>query len=448
MSVFLGNTSKFVSSLVHPLYFSFTGKRMSQQDPEAKRRQKLAELMAKRKAREAKKKAAQAQQNNANQNNANNEDEKENQNEESVKNIQLNVYYHYSNKVHTLRKLFNGDDRLHELRSTIAEELGLSIDDESSEGKKTRLTLIWMTKAIKEERMNDKISTLNVRGNEELNANIHIAFKVIGGAFDNNNKNDDSKEKERLPDFSNKNIKPSLEPDCIFDDKTEKLRVEMPCGHVFDSQTIYDLTKSYVLYLNLLFITRPLRILCFCVNYSPNSIINWCFLFFVVCLVSCFLFCVFWDNTVHLSIDRINDLFILCPLLDCQKKWNFDVVAAAGDFDKVERAKFSAVLEKRALLKSGNFKQCKGCNSFVAKPDDIKMIRVRCHQDSCKNRADFCWQCGEDWIGGGFAVCGNKDCNTNKINEVLQKCGTVKPEYLGGKIECPEIRVCPRCRAV
>ena len=130
-------------------------------------------------------------------------------------------------------------------------------------------------------------------------------------------------------------------------------------------------------------------------------------------------------------------------VLSCHAKkiWNLSVVAAAADLDEQEENEVIRILSARKLLHSGNYKPCKNCKGFVDKPDDLKMIRVRCGAQCCKNRKDFCWWCG-------FSVCGNKGCGTVEINNLLQTCGTVKPAYLDDEIDCPEFRVCPRCLSV
>ena len=62
------------------------------------------------------------------------------------------------------------------------------------------------------------------------------------GYFDKN-----GERRARYPRFkTNKNIKATLETDCILgdDDDDDTLRVKMPCGHVFDPLTIYKLCQS------------------------------------------------------------------------------------------------------------------------------------------------------------------------------------------------------------
>ena len=56
----------------------------------------------------------------------------------------------------------------------------------------------------------------------------------------------------------------------------------------------------------------------------------------------------------------------------------------------------------------------------------------------------------QPWQGGGFAVCGNKDCHTSTVNEELniKNCGTTTKVWSRSDVECPKLRACPRCLAV
>ena len=78
------------------------------------------------------------------------------------------------------------------------------------------------------------------------------------------------------------------------------------------------------------------------------------------------------------------------------------------------------------------------------------MVSVRCASKECQAKGDICWICMQPWKGGGFAVCGNKDCHTSIVNEELkiENCGTTNEVMSRSDVKCPKLRACPRCLAV
>ena len=158
-----------------------------------------------------------------------------------LKNITLNVKLKNSITEETLRTKFSGNDYVRTVARTIAEELtsnGDSIDDDAIE----KMGLLYMGKPL------DKNKTLKeaiYKVNEKYLA-IQVSFHVNGGAaavYDE--KSDENR--ERIVDFKKAkslNIKPTLKPDCIYGWDEKKLRVQMPCEHVFAPETLFKVTKS------------------------------------------------------------------------------------------------------------------------------------------------------------------------------------------------------------
>ena len=72
--------------------------------------------------------------------------------------------------------------------------------------------------------------------------------QVVENEDEKENKNEDVEyvenplTRERIANFQNKKIKASFKEDCLMGYDEKKLRVEMPCGHVFAPLTIYQLT--------------------------------------------------------------------------------------------------------------------------------------------------------------------------------------------------------------
>ena len=66
---------------------------------------------------------------------------------------------------------------------------------------------------------------------------------------------------------------------------------------------------------------------------------------------------------------------IRCPIPKCDKEWEYGDIVSAADLDDKESTKLACVLENRALLKTGNFKECPQCASMLQKPDQLYMLR-------------------------------------------------------------------------
>lgn len=146
-----------------------------------------------------------------------------------------------------------------------------------------------------------------------------------------------------------------------------------------------------------------------------------------------------------------------CPMLKCDTKWKFETVSAAADLDSKEKKRFWQIVENRRSIQeavaSDKYRQCQGCHALVKRPASVEMKRVRCND--CKNRSDFCWECGKDWKGGGFTYCGNEECPSNDLNKRLAECKKIIAKYQkkddskdNTDLECPELRACPRCLTV
>lgn len=223
-----------------------------------------------------------------------------------------------------------------------------------------------------------------------------VSKKCRGGSvddskFDNKKENPIKQERERFPDFSNKNIQPSYKPDCIMGYRSKKqLRVEMPCKHVFAPKTIYKIAEMDV------------------------------------------------------GNDSKDDIH--CPIVECDEIWNLEDVMSAADLEQNDIDNFSRILNNRKLVKTGDYRPCPKCTNLLKKGNDVKILRVRCGEESCQKERDFCWMCGKTWLGGGFTFCGNEGCWTDEINNILKDCKMIMLDYGSNyKKECPSMRACPRC---
>ena len=142
---------------------------------------------------------------------------------------------------------------------------------------------------------------------------------------------------------------------------------------------------------------------------------------------------------------------VCCPLtITCGKEWKIDDIVAAADLSEREKSNLENILNHRKLMKSFDFKQCPQCETLVELPDRVNLIRVRCPSKLCKNKPDFCWLCNSTWKGNGLTICGNKDCHTAFINDMLkiENCGTTDKILKRGDVVCPTLRACPRCLTV
>jgi len=186
-----------------------------------------------------------------------------------------------------------------------------------------------------------------------------------------------------------KRIKPSIEPDCIMGcDEEDQLRVEMPCSHVFAPLTLFQYLKM--------------------VGERPH----------------------------------IKEL--QCPIPKCNKKWEFEVLAAAAGLNEEEINKYGGMIYSRNINEDGITKMCPNCKIFCQRPKDLTMFRVKC--TSCHG-CDWCWSCGNKWNSGGMTICGNNVCGTKSINDLLSTARLITPSGLNN-VQVPSIRACPRCLTI
>jgi len=190
---------------------------------------------------------------------------------------------------------------------------------------------------------------------------------------------------KRTLDVQHKDIRNrlTLEADCItLEDSKKELRVKMDCGHVVGPKTMF-------LYVKMTF-----------------------------------------EKDLHQTK-------VICPVPKCGAEWPWDLVTRVGDFSNDEYVRFTAIIQNR--LKKDE-QACPSCNSFVERPSDLTMFRVNC--TNCTG-PDFCWTCMNSWKGSGFQICGNKGCAIENVNNVLQTCKMITPEYISTKV--PSTRACPNC---
>ena len=137
-------------------------------------------------------------------------------------------------------------------------------------------------------------------------------------------------------------------------------------------------------------------------------------------------------------------------MLECNKKWEVKDIVSAADLDEDEHASLVNVLDHRQLMQSGDFKECLECKALVELPDTVYLCRVHCTSKACQNKSDFCWLCNKPWKGYGMSVCGNKDCHSAYVNDMLkiENCGTTTDVTGHEDVKCPKLRACPRCLSV
>ena len=115
---------------------------------------------------------------------------------------------------------------------------------------------------------------------------------------------------------------------------------------------------------------------------------------------------------------------------------DFDLCAKIADLNDTEYEYFLTEFEKRA---SPETNECPDCGVDCERPDNLTMMRINC--TSCDG-GDWCFECGQKWKGGGFTVCGNKNCELYDINDILAQCPMKKAT---NGVDVPELRACPNC---
>ena len=141
---------------------------------------------------------------------------------------------------------------------------------------------------------------------------------------------------------------------------------------------------------------------------------------------------------------------VICPVINCNTIWEIKDIIDSGDLDEFEKENLVNILNRRKLMQEDGIKECPSCKLLVRLPETLYLCRVRCTNKLCENSNDFCWLCGNQWKGCGMSVCGNKDCDTASLNEMLKikNCGITKEITGFEDTECPKKRACPRCLAV
>jgi len=138
--------------------------------------------------------------------------------------------------------------------------------------------------------------------------------------------------------------------------------------------------------------------------------------------------------------DNKRNTKIFCAM-KCKTEWPFKYWSKAACLYKDEYIVLSGELQKRLIPE---IKECPHCNQPNQRPKGLNMLRVAC---LCK-KGDWCWQCSQRWIGGGFTVCGNKNCRSGWINEFLKNCNEIDLGKICGNVKVPEFRACPKCHTI
>ena len=141
---------------------------------------------------------------------------------------------------------------------------------------------------------------------------------------------------------------------------------------------------------------------------------------------------------------------VCCPMLKCNKKWEIKDIVSGADLDEHEHGSLVNILNRRELMQSGDFKECPECETLIELPNELHTCRVRCTTKACQSKSDFCWLCNKSWKGSGMGICGNKDCHSAYVNDMLkiENCGTTTEIMSRNDVECPRLRACPRCLSV
>jgi len=196
-------------------------------------------------------------------------------------------------------------------------------------------------------------------------------------------------EKIRKLDTSNPLIKITSQLDCITgEDSDEEPRAIMSCGHAFTAITMY----TYIQH-------------CFQNDFSHYE--------------------------------------FFCPVKNCRKLWDWDVVACVGDVTDDEFNKFSNLIEERQF-KKGLIKICPHCRINIDRPQELNQNCVQC---ICKG-PNFCYTCLKKWNHSGLQICGNVDCETHTIEDNIKSC---KPVSTTGYLDdqtMPQMRACPKCLTI
>lgn len=217
---------------------------------------------------------------------------------------------------------------------------------------------------------------------------LSMTSRLIGGAlYIPNSKILNSKRNRRL-DTSDPDIRSSRKPDCMRF-ITDIPRAEMPCGHAFCPQTMFDYVKSII---------------------TKNDY----------------------------------DFEIKCPADKCGVEFDFDLVAKVADMTEDEYLYFADIIAARSMPETQECPNSK-CDAICERPESLKKFRVHCVACSFN---DWCWICNGKWLGGGFTLCGNKQCPSTEMNEMLLNAPMKKTTYKDANdryVEVPKIRACPKC---
>jgi len=210
-----------------------------------------------------------------------------------------------------------------------------------------------------------------------------VVNKSHGGAQDVGN--EDEKKIRRLNTKKYPDIKLTRERDVVtWDDDKIRPRAIMSCGHAVGAQSMYEYIK--------------------------------------------------WRLGRNLTTTNI-----CCPLPECAKEWDWNLVAKVADLSLSENLRYLQIMSDR-LMKGRGVKKCPSCGSLGEASESLNIFRAVC--SPCKTH--FCWSCEKPWKTDGLQICGNDKCPVLEIQKVLNDAQPVKTTY-SANVTIPNVRACPRC---
>lgn len=131
---------------------------------------------------------------------------------------------------------------------------------------------------------------------------------------------------------------------------------------------------------------------------------------------------------------------VSCPIPACKRfVLDWDTITAIATMNGKEYAKWTGVIEDRLKPPS---KKCPYCKAEAQRKQGVIIFRMRC--TACR-KPDWCWNCEQQWKGGGLIWCSNANCGLiQDTNKFLRDAPKITPEYLNN-VTIPNTRACPSC---
>lgn len=157
-------------------------------------------------------------------------------------------------------------------------------------------------------------------------------------------------------------------------------------------------------------------------------------------------------NAYKKCIFDSNQTEVLCPVAsECSGAvWKTTSVLKVLKLNKEESSKCYLKLNENYVSKNHDtMKACPGCK-YIVRKEGINHNRVRCPNNECPFKKDWCFKCRQQWRGksSNYKICGNSNCRDSKIANVTSLLINTQLKTIDNVSGVPNTRLCVGCTSV